>query len=682
VHFSFVMRKPRIKGVGLSVYHCVSRVVGRQFLLQQEEKDRFVSIMRALEAFHGVRVLSYCVMSNHFHILVEVPGREDVERLGDEEILGRVGQLYGRADEEELREKLEQAGETASKEAILARYRARMGEISHFIKELKQRFSSWYNRKHGRVGTLWEERFKSLLVERVEKVVLVVAAYIDLNPLRAGLVKNPGDYRWSAYGAAVAGAEAAQAGLGRVFGFSRRICGDGLGNDWKEAGALYRRWLEERCGGAFLRDDASQTFSGQGQSRPAQSGGIPLGWALRGECGYFLNGAAIGGVAFVDGLRASYRHHLGAGCLVGALPLEGMDGEELKDLRVFTRPRRNPFGVQRVFPQLARHPEGRRWKGMHGNSEVGEVRKSEGCADPASEDSFEGGDGARGRSAPLGETKRAAFLALREALGGKVVSGEEFLQATEVAAARKASQGNSVASQGAGAEGLPDGPAGWLEGLPPGRLTEILGGGAGGSGLLMALLLGGARWRRDYVVLLDLGGGFHPASFPAEDLESLLWVVCASAEEALEAGEVAARDGNFRHVLFDFRGAAPAGWRRMAASRWYRLLSALREREAIGTIFADLPVTSVSATRWRIELSPAEAEKGDSDRTKLGASAFLEVPELPRELLEKRLRIEVLKGRSPWDVSGFPWRDGWADVNRAEIRRRGRHRGETRTPSP
>jgi len=293
---------------------------------------------------------------------------------------------------------------------------------------------------------------------------------------------------------------------------------------------------------------------------------------------------------------------------------------------------------------------------MHGNSEAGEVRESEGCAGPVSGDSFKIGDGAKGRSAPPGETKRAAFLALREALGGKVVSGEEFLQAT-VAAARKPSQRAAdppEAARSGRAVDAGDAPDVWVEEPLPGRLTEILGGGAGGSGLLMASLLGGARRRRDYVALLDLGGGFHPASFPAKDLESLLWVVCASAEEALEAGEVAARDGNFRHLLFDFRGAAPAGWRRMAASRWYRLLSALREREVTGTIFADLPVTSVSAMRWRIELSPAETEEEGSDRTRLGASAFPEVPELPRELLEERLRIEVLKGRSPWDASEFP----------------------------
>ncbi|WP_205618985.1 transposase, partial [Rubritalea marina] len=58
-----------------AIYHCVSRVVDRQFLFGDREKSKFVEIMRLYEEFCGVRVLSFCIMSNHFHILVEVPPR-------------------------------------------------------------------------------------------------------------------------------------------------------------------------------------------------------------------------------------------------------------------------------------------------------------------------------------------------------------------------------------------------------------------------------------------------------------------------------------------------------------------------------------------------------------------------------------------------------------------------------
>lgn len=73
----------------LANYHCVSRVVERLFHFGKVEKEQFVKLMRIYEAFCGVKVLSYCVMSNHFHILVEVPPRPE-GGISDEEILDRL----------------------------------------------------------------------------------------------------------------------------------------------------------------------------------------------------------------------------------------------------------------------------------------------------------------------------------------------------------------------------------------------------------------------------------------------------------------------------------------------------------------------------------------------------------------------------------------------------------------
>ena len=68
------MRFPRVKAEGQSFYHCVSRVVDRRFIFQttgpgSAEAERFLLLMRRLEAFSGVRVLTYALMSNHFHLL-------------------------------------------------------------------------------------------------------------------------------------------------------------------------------------------------------------------------------------------------------------------------------------------------------------------------------------------------------------------------------------------------------------------------------------------------------------------------------------------------------------------------------------------------------------------------------------------------------------------------------------
>ena len=83
-----------------------------------------------------------------------------------------------------------------------------MNDISIFIKELKGRFAQWYNRRHRRYGALWAERFKSVLLEG-GRAVATVAAYIDLNPVRAGLCRDPKDYRYCGYAEALAKGSAA-----------------------------------------------------------------------------------------------------------------------------------------------------------------------------------------------------------------------------------------------------------------------------------------------------------------------------------------------------------------------------------------------------------------------------------------------------------------------------------------
>jgi len=67
------MRGLRLKGEGKCYYHCLSRVVDRRFVLGDREKERFRKMMRSVEAFCGVQVVTYVIMSNHFHILVGTP---------------------------------------------------------------------------------------------------------------------------------------------------------------------------------------------------------------------------------------------------------------------------------------------------------------------------------------------------------------------------------------------------------------------------------------------------------------------------------------------------------------------------------------------------------------------------------------------------------------------------------
>ena len=76
-------------------------------------------------------------------------------------------------------------------------------------------------------------RFKSVLVENDAEALATVAAYIDLNSVRAGMVKQPEDYRWSGYGEAVGGKQIANEGIKAVFDEG----------DWRNASKWYRRLL-------------------------------------------------------------------------------------------------------------------------------------------------------------------------------------------------------------------------------------------------------------------------------------------------------------------------------------------------------------------------------------------------------------------------------------------------------
>jgi hypothetical protein len=83
---------------------------------------------------------------------------------------------------------------------------------------VKLRFTRWHNRKHGRRGTIWEEKFGSVVIEEEERALRTMAAYIDLNPVRAGMVEDPADYRWSGYAEAMSGKARSRRGLVRIIG--------------------------------------------------------------------------------------------------------------------------------------------------------------------------------------------------------------------------------------------------------------------------------------------------------------------------------------------------------------------------------------------------------------------------------------------------------------------------------
>ena len=90
------------------IYHLIARTVWKTFLFKEQEKEQLRDIMRAYEGFCGVRVLTYCLMSNHFHILLEVPPKQDADKLleaPDSVFLDRLAFVYSAEFVEEMRAK-------------------------------------------------------------------------------------------------------------------------------------------------------------------------------------------------------------------------------------------------------------------------------------------------------------------------------------------------------------------------------------------------------------------------------------------------------------------------------------------------------------------------------------------------------------------------------------------------
>ena len=217
----------------------IDRIAHREFLLRDERiKKRLLDLVRRAAEFSGVDVCTYVLMDNHLHLCVHVPEAGEID---ERTVVERVGTLYGEPRAAALRAELERlrvAGMEADAVRMLDRLRARMGDLSEFMKTFKQRVTQWYNRELGHEGTLWCGRFKSVLLEK-DDAVRAVANYIHCNPVRAKMVESAEAYRWSGLGAAARGDAHAIRGLS-VIGMVVATCQlkDILGRDPRLANGL------------------------------------------------------------------------------------------------------------------------------------------------------------------------------------------------------------------------------------------------------------------------------------------------------------------------------------------------------------------------------------------------------------------------------------------------------------
>ncbi|MGE9291504.1 MAG: transposase, partial [Puniceicoccales bacterium] len=197
----------------------------------------------------------------------------------------------------------------------------RMHDVSEFMRTLKLRYTLWFNRSRKRYGPLWSARFKSVLVEGNRFALRTVAAYIDLNAVRAGLVKDPKEYRFCGYAEALGGGRLARAGLA--------VVGKDL-EGYRQT--LYGSGAAERLGKVSIsRKEALRVLE-------KEKGRLPLWVLLRCRIRYFSDGRVLGSDEFVreylkaepPGIREKVPH--------------AMRGADWKGLAVGTGLRKGLFG--------------------------------------------------------------------------------------------------------------------------------------------------------------------------------------------------------------------------------------------------------------------------------------------------------------------------------------------------
>ena len=155
-----------VRGSKSTVYHVISRTALNGLPIHDVDKSYLLNLIKRLKILYCVDVLGFALMGNHFHLVVRMYPEDEVS---EEEVIKRYKEYY--------------------------EVRKRLCSLAAYVKDIKQGFTRYYNKKYNRKGYFWGDRFKFMIVEDGRTLVNLLA-YVDLNPIRAGIVKRPEDYRW------------------------------------------------------------------------------------------------------------------------------------------------------------------------------------------------------------------------------------------------------------------------------------------------------------------------------------------------------------------------------------------------------------------------------------------------------------------------------------------------------
>jgi REP element-mobilizing transposase RayT len=357
--------------------HVTSRVRGQGFLLEAKEKEAFRELAFRWAEFSGITVVTYCVMSNHFHLLLWVPEKGGVAH---EEVVRRLKLVWSK-DKVKQWEGFYGLHGMEDQKKLDAQVTERMCDLAEFMRVLKHGYTLWYNRMHKCSGAFWDARYRSVVVEGNPLALMSVAAYVDLNPIRAGMVEDPMDYRWSGYAAACGGGKVERKGLELLVRLSRGYFPHGAegarvkqlrqeqikegrkpdSGDWRAIGpqleaerkqraapqnwgdvqAAYRIWLYSKGASKADVDGVRKKIrerNGFGEvevlAEFERMGEVPMARMLRQQVKTLSRGVAIGGDAFLGRLFEDYRASFGKDRRSAGRKLPGKEWLSLEAMRV------------------------------------------------------------------------------------------------------------------------------------------------------------------------------------------------------------------------------------------------------------------------------------------------------------------------------------------------------------
>ena len=308
------MRSLRMKYDRPCFYHLVTRTVHQIFFFKSRKiKRKIREILKKCAKFSGIKILDFCIMSNHIHLLVYAPGTCDV---GEEEILRRIGILHNDEVMKAKREEWEgwkKNGWISMLNDDIAAYRDRMGDISQFMKLFKHLCTKYVNQITKHEGTIWQGRFWSGIVQR--SALPIVSCYIDLNPVRARMTTRPEFYAFSGFSEAFWGDEEAREMLAEIYPAQVDI------TDWD---SLYARHSELLYLKSAKDGDPLAGFDAKEIARKLMEGGtVTAPELLHCKVRYFTAGTALGDQNFVEEIFHDFRRNFGSKRKTGARRFRG-----------------------------------------------------------------------------------------------------------------------------------------------------------------------------------------------------------------------------------------------------------------------------------------------------------------------------------------------------------------------